>query len=122
MFLGSGPRPTSSRLVRRCFGSLSWTHHGPIMPSQETGHFLRFDDRLQLHREDWESCVRKPGTCSRLEKRPVMTGDAESSGIGKMVGENPLEWGPLTNQPHVHIIYSGYLLGISPFNGLQQGG
>lgn len=28
---------------------------------EETGHFLRFDDRLQLHREDWESCVRKPG-------------------------------------------------------------
>lgn len=40
---------------------------------EETGHFLRFDDRLQLHREDWESCVRKPGLLrgELMEKRGV---------------------------------------------------
>ena len=42
--------------------------------------------------------------------------------IGKMV-EKPLGWGPLNNQPHIHLISRGYLLGpISPFKGLQQGG
>ena len=39
-----------------------------------------------------------------------------------MVGK-PLGWGPLNNQPHVHLILRGYLLGpISPFKGLQQAG
>ena len=40
--------------------------------------------------------------------------------IEKMVGK-PLGWGPLNNQPHIHHIYSGYLLGISPLKGLFGG-
>ncbi len=37
-----------------------------------------------------------------------------------MVG-GPLGWGPLKNQPHIHFISRGYLLGISPFKGLLGG-
>ena len=38
-----------------------------------------------------------------------------------MLGK-PLGWGPLNNQPHIHLIYSGYLLGIAPFfQGLLRG-
>ena len=39
--------------------------------------------------------------------------------IGKMLV--PLGWGPLNNQPHIHLKNSGYLLDISPFKGLLRG-
>lgn len=37
----------------------------------EDEYFLRFDDRLRINKEDWESCVRKPGLLrgELLEKR-----------------------------------------------------
>ena len=44
--------------------------------------------------------------------------------MGKMV-RNFLGWYPDHNQPHLYVLYSRYLLGISgisPFKGLQQGG
>ena len=38
-------------------------------------------------------------------------------------GGGPLGWGaPGKNQPHIHLISFGYLLGMCPFKGLQQGG
>ena len=45
--------------------------------------------------------------------------------IGKMLGRGPLGWGPLNNQPHIHLIFRGYLLGVSflfraPTGGLKQ--
>ena len=40
--------------------------------------------------------------------------------IGKMVGA-PWDGGPLIINP-IYTLYSGYLSGISPFKGLQQGG
>ena len=48
-------------------------------------------------------------------------GVLENSKRGSWWGH--LGWGPLNNQPHIHLISRGYLLGpISPFKGLQQGG
>ena len=31
------------------------------MGGRQDEYFLRFDDRLRINKEDWESCVRKPG-------------------------------------------------------------
>ena len=39
--------------------------------------------------------------------------------IVKVVGK-PLGWGPLNNQPHIHLRKSRYLLGISPMTGKCQ--
>jgi len=39
---------------------------------------------------------------------------------GKMM-RKPLGCGPRTNQPHIHLISRGYLLGISPFKGMLWG-
>ena len=68
---------------------LARTHHA-IM--QETGHFLRFDDRLQLHREDWESCVRKPGT-SKTRKTVQSSEMSGKFGNRENAGGKPLGMG-----------------------------
>ena len=35
-------------------------------------------------------------------------------------GGGPLGWGPLNNQPHIHLIARGYILDIFPFKGYQH--
>ena len=39
-----------------------------------------------------------------------------------MLGRAPSKWGTLNNQHHIYTLHSRYLLVISPFKGLQQGG
>ena len=59
-----------------------------------------------------QTCQSTPKLTSFSKKKPK---------IHRENGGGPLGWGLLKNQPHIHLISRGYLLGISPVKGLLGG-
>ena len=76
----------------------------------------------------WKTCLQTGSSITSLASQfrsMLVSWDFPKKKIPYIHRENagsPLGLGPPNNQPHIHLIFRGYLLGIYPFKGLQQEG
>ena len=89
-----------------------------ILPNSWWGNFVSSNpNNLGIFILRFPSSKKETSSWPRYCKLPWPAAPGTDIFIGKMVGK-PLGWGPLNNQPHVHLILRGYFWGISPFKEL----